>query len=244
MENFRIIIVANFHDDTDKGILKILNNGKSDFLLDYLYEIVTIEETDDDPESTSFNPKINAENPFLYLSNKEIAYNQFEDWQVLLISDRLATGNYPSNVFDTNTLIMFHTLPNDISEFLKNKTIKFKKQGQHEPGNQNGFPIINFFADAYDGSFKGFDETKYNLGIKYLIEWFDVDEKLEAKLVLLNKIVNNTNPKILDKLIAKHQTSFENFGIYNWEDQFSTDFETFKNYEIAYEKFRDSLGIE
>lgn len=233
----KFVIICNFYNDKSRGILKVLDrkNLKSPFLQTYLYE----------SQGDKYNARISGKTPYLYIKQNEISKNPIDDWQILLITDAIPAQEYANgSIFNSDTLVMYHNQPGDLVSVLDSQEIKHKRKGQHEPGEEKGYPLINYLVDAFDETTDGFEEKKYDLAKKKLIDWFDVDELLEAKLSLLNKVVNNKLPESLDAILTSYKPSFETFKTYNWEDQFSTNPKTVENYETAYKIFLEALEVD
>lgn len=201
----RIVLICNFSDDQGRGILKILGieHDSSPFVQNYLY----------DCKDKHYSPRITQSTPYLYLRQDAISTKSINGWQALLIADTLATKDYPRDIFDSDTLVMYHTAPSNIAKYLEQITISSKKQGQHEPGDENGYPLINYLVGAYDEIQQNFKEAEYKDAIDKLIEWFSVDDVLETKLNLLHDCLHpNKVPNSLNKLLTpEYSGAFENF---------------------------------
>lgn len=177
MEKIKIIVISNFHNNAEKGILKILEDRQADFVRNHLFELSV------EGKTRKYETLITNEYPFLFLSKDKVQREFFDNWQILFITDTYPTGNYRNDIFDTDTLVMYHTTPSDIEKFLATTNIKSKKKGSHEPEEREGYSIINYLINAYDATKDGFDEVKYNDAIKKLIDWFPIDV-IKAKLNL------------------------------------------------------------
>jgi len=196
----RIVMICNFSERGDQGIQNLLDNYQAPFVQTHLYEY----------NDKACSPKITPSNPYLYLGQDSVSAKPIRNWRVLLISDGLETKNYPNDIFDPDTLVMYHTVPSKMANFLDNKNISSKKQGYHEPGEENGYPLINRLVAAYetDGKFKG---TEFYDAVDRLIEWFGVNEVLEAKLNLLHDCLDKV-PSSLDNLLkTEYGASFDDF---------------------------------
>lgn len=206
-QNPRIVLIANFHNDTDKGILNALDDDdrKKAFVVAHLYELSSM--------SPHFVSRITKANPYVYISQGKVSSEPIKDWQVLFMADTLSIAEYPDEIFDPQTLVMYHTTPGDLASFLATKLIKGKKQGMHEPGEENGYALIGYLIDAYDEPSHSFNGAAYDAAIEMLTEWFDIDEVLEAKLDLLhNCLLPKTIPQHLEKRLSAYQASFEVFN--------------------------------
>lgn len=188
----RIVLICNFSEYPGRGVLKTLGGSRSHpFVNTYLFD-----------EKNS--PRITQSTPYLYLRRDLISTNPVDDWQVLLITDALDTNDYPKDIFNSDTLVMYHTEPSNVAEYLDQYNIYSKKQGQHEPGEKHGYQLINYLVGAYDETQRNFEESKYDEAINRLIDWFAIDYVLEAKLNLLHKCLDPQNvPDSLEKLIAE-----------------------------------------
>lgn len=207
----KIILIANFFDGTTEGIGLIVGNKEGAFFKKYLFDVQR------EDYGSTFKARITVENPYLFLSEDKVERNYFDDWEVLLVSDTLETTIYPQDkLFGSDTLVMYHSTPNNIEKFLEEEVnTKKNKRGYHELGDQNGYPLINYLIDAYEGT--KFDGQKYDEAIKRIIDWFgvgDAFDELEEKLDLLHKCLCPENvPENLNsfKLLSKYKKSFETF---------------------------------
>lgn len=230
MENTKIIIITNFHNDTDRGILKVLKKKQSDFLRKYFYSL-QVEEN-----SLNFAPKITVEFPFLFLSKNKINTKVFADWQILFVTDMYPTENYDKEMFGKDTLVMYHTTPSNIEEFLAKTHIKSKRKGKHEPEEKDGYSIINYLINAYDATKDVFDETKYNEAIRKLVDWFPVDiikAKLNlpdnnlstaAKLSILHNCLTSNGAAETDKSLLDEKQKVIVDYLANQKDNFCKDY--------------------
>jgi len=199
----RIVIVCNFSRSQDQGLLKTLGATYrfSPFVQTYLYDF----------KNNDYSAKITQSNPYLYIKETGVSTRPIRDWRILLIADSLETKDYPEDIFDSDTLVMYHTVPIDVAEFLDRKAASAqKKQGEHEPYEECGYPLLNRVVAAYDldGNFRGQD---FNDALERLVDWFGVDEVHEAKLNLLHDCLS-TVPDSLDELLdAEYKTAFDIF---------------------------------
>ena len=170
-------MIINFHSDESSGLLKLIDKHNVPLIItSKLYDY---------PEGT-FIYKKGKKPQKLFISKEKIDSTIFDGWQVLLVSDQLIDGE-TFNISDNETYIMYHTNPEEteLDNFLNGKSYKHKKKGQHEREDQWGYNLINYIFNAY--SLEGFNIQKYDDAIKKIIDWFDFNEELEAKLELLHK---------------------------------------------------------
>jgi hypothetical protein len=178
----RVICICKFRDDSTEGMGKILEMDNP-FVKKYLYPGI-----DEEGERIG---AISAHNPMIFISSGQISYAEFEDWQVLLVlDDYLVSGKEQLEPFlDGNTLVMHHSIPYNMHEYLKGQPVKGSKQGYHEKGDQYGYPLLNNLFGTYTES--GFNPGKYHEALKKIIAWFffdgENDDLLEAKLDFLHQ---------------------------------------------------------
>lgn len=184
-------MIINFHSDQTAGLLKLIDKNNVPLIItNKLY----------DYSEDTFSYKKNTKPQKLFISKEKIDSTIFDGWQVLLVSEDLI-DNETFNISDNETYIMYHTYPTekDLENFLSSHSYKHKKKGQHEKNDQWGYNLINYIFDAY--SLKGFNIQKYDDAIKKIIDWFDFNEELEAKLELLHSLL--VPPANLDKNYTK-----------------------------------------
>lgn len=192
----RVILICNFENTCTSGMGKILTLS-SDFVKSNLFEI-----NEHGEFSANGIPKINSTSPFLFIKQDTICDKEFKDWQVLLVLDSYFATNKDELIvfFDANTFVMYHTTPpTEVFEaFIKDNSINVKgvKKGMHEIGEW-GYPLLNYFVDAYDVNSDTFKVKEYNEALKKLIDWFNVNEKLEAALDFLHDCLGK-NPENFD----------------------------------------------
>src|SRR5688500_4031480 len=119
--NKRIVIICRFSEEQAIGILKTLGatHRSYPFVRTYLY----------DYEAKHYLPKITQSNPYLYLRRDKISTEPINDWQALLMADTLETKHYPNSIFNSDTLVMYHTVPSNMTDYLDKMTVSAKKQG-------------------------------------------------------------------------------------------------------------------
>jgi len=199
----RVILICNFVEKKDQGILKTLGREyrRSPFVQTHLYGY----------NGTAYIRKITPGSPYLYLRQDSVSTKLIRDWRVLLIADCIPAKSYPPNIFDPDTLVMYHTKPSDVAVILNNKIVPAnKRRGYHEKGEDKGYPLLNRLVAAYESGGK-FKETDFNDAVDALIGWFGVNEVLEAKLNLLHECLGGVPGSIDASLAAEFRASFEVF---------------------------------
>ena len=182
----KIILICNFNEEKLVGILKIIPQDlhTSCFVANYLY--------------TNNQPKLNKDNPYLYINHDKISPFIFDGWRLLLVSDRAEINKY-SDYFKPDTYVMHHSVPskNFLLPLLKDS--KIYKQGEHERGDKHGYPLINYIIKAYDSDSDNFKKDEFDEAFNKLIAWFGVNDMLELALEFLHQCLV-TKPTDLSQL--------------------------------------------
>jgi len=201
MENYKIVCLIHV-DQTNPGAGLPLafghdyNSRLNSFIEKHLYSY------DSEGNFQTIFGRGAGKHKFISITEKggEPSWSIFSDnWDILFVSDDYNTDikNFPEALFDENTLLMYHTTPSigdgpitQIEAKGGTKKIKKGKKGWHEYDKRGGYTRLYDLTEAWeqneDGEYK-FSEPKYKAAIKSIIDWFDLNAKLNAALDYLHE---------------------------------------------------------
>jgi hypothetical protein len=206
-----VCIVQNNVATPDLGLRHTFLPNQNDFIEKYLYKY------DKGKDSIKcFFPEGN--NNYLII-NKNSArlvdkVIETDDWDIILVSDKLLIDNYSECLFTESTLFMHHSIPHDSVTKLKERE-KYKKikSGAHEP-QDFGYSRLYQLTEAWTlGEDQKFivDIQKYDAALQHIINWFNVNDELEAKLELLHNCLLPSNAPKLEEFDSKFNILKENY---------------------------------
>ena len=242
-QDFKIVcIVQNIQGRSSQGLSHTFDKQNNDFINSFLYTF------NNDELTTAFGYNENKPKYLLISEDNVKSKNQLETsdkWEILFVCDSISLGSYPWDIFDENTLVMFHTTPNianqEIITTINGIGIKKGKKGQHEPYENQGYQRLLKLTEAWENG--SFDKEKYVNAKQYIIDWFGINDELEAKLELLhNCLVPESIPQTLDSLLSSYDGEFKDFKNEITNKNEIIDKSAFdKEYIDALAKFRNAL---
>ena len=149
-----------------------------------------------------YTTHINDLNNYKYLlinkngANCKDSISISDSWDIILANDDKIEFT-DELVFNMNTMVMYHSYPNDSLKQLHGKVYKHCL-GFHEDNVSKGYLLLKGIIDAWDGTTKKFTET-YEQAIKKLAKWFRYNDKRITALIFLHNCLGHGvgNPKIL-----------------------------------------------
>lgn len=153
--------------------------------------------------STNFGYDI-SEKPSFLLIKKDSVTPKFDllekdHWDILLVCDNFKSElkDYSPLIFSPDTLVMYHNrkpvnAENHLQYLLAGNKIKKYKQGRHEDTPDGGYQRLYELTKAWNIKNDNDEEFKFNLSEydeakKKIVEWFGVNDKLNAGLEFLHK---------------------------------------------------------
>jgi len=203
-----VCIVQNNVATPEKGLRHTFTDRQNDFIEKYLYKY------DNGKESIEcFFPKENNSYLIINKISARLANNVIEtdDWDIILVSDTLPIDKYSECVFTESTLFMYHGTPNNSSETLSNKSNKAIKKGAHEQDEKYGYSRLYSLINAWIKETERFDIREYDSALQHIIDWFNVNDELEAKLELLHNCLLPSNAPKLEEFDSKFNILKEDY---------------------------------
>jgi hypothetical protein len=183
------------------------------------------------PLNTKYFNNISNDIPFLLITKEEKPLHQAsltakDNWDILLILDKNEEENQAKCLnflesFTTDTLVMWHINAEDflpektLQEIMGKGNIKKYKKGMHSSGDNNGYALLQNLVMAWDNKTEKFIPVQYDDAKKKIIEWFGVNDKLNAALQFLHECLGDTPAKL--DVLTKEEFTEEDLGNKNPE---------------------------
>ncbi len=191
----KIVMIVNNPSETGKGLNKVLGDYRKREMSHQLINRYLFRCESDEYGFITITPQLDESSSFLLISgtgpNKqnELTTEIWKDnWDIVLILDTVDPAKY-IEYFDGNTMVVYHRIPDELPEMLKQKFDKREllglKQGEHEKDGE-GYSLLTGIIDAYDPVKNAFNADKYGEAIERIYAWFGVNEELETILDLLH----------------------------------------------------------
>lgn len=258
IDKFKVVcIVHNEQQDNEMGLVHAFGIDKyrhriNAFIKKYLFDY---------PEgnfSTKFGYDKENKPSFLLIKKDHPVTPVFDieanDWDIIFVCDKFESDlkDYIPLIFSPDTLVMYHNRrPANAENYLKslldgNKIKKFK-QGRHEDTPNGGYQRLYELTNAWniknanDEEYK-FNSTEYDKAKKHIVEWFGVNDKLNAALEFLHQSLEVT---LADTSILTRNNLFDLGKTVNgktlqrWIDELKN--KTSEEYKKALRDVRDVL---
>jgi hypothetical protein len=194
MDDYRVLcIVRNDYEDCENGLIKCFKKSNSEIIQSLLYKYSM-----DDNRKETMEIVLGADNHskcIYFINNQNPTLGKVSaslKWDLLLVHDSVELDKYPDAWFNENTLVIYHTTPENTNAFLTKKKeagkLKELKQGMHEYGDDKGYPrLLKVFESIENGVL---NQKKYSTAHRSIINWFEIHDKLEAGLKFLHNCLD------------------------------------------------------
>lgn len=195
-ENYKIICFVHNELNCYQGLYHAFSERTFDsntFISQFIYEIM------DDVLTPKFGQGEGIRDKFLLITNNQKPITKpnlsdNDDWDILLVSHDKNITEIPDKFLSKDVLLMYHKNQQNIEIIRNNQFVKKAKQGQHEPLEAQGYNRLLKLNQVWIGG--EIDQEKYAEAKQDIINWFGINDELEAKLELLHKcLLPSSAPK-------------------------------------------------
>jgi hypothetical protein len=194
-DKFKVVcIVKNDSNRNSEGLRNAFNEQTNTFIEKYFYT-----------SAAKFSEEFgnNTKNKFLLINQNSVTPNanppgNDESWDILLVCDNTPIEIIRNIPFIPVTLVMYHQEPSDAKSHFeglqKDRKIRKCKHGQHVYNPSEGYQRLFELTEAWHlvEQTGKFNPEEYNAAKKKIIDWFGVNEKLNAALEFLHKSLGVT----------------------------------------------------
>ncbi len=215
-ENYKIICFVHNEFRNTKGLFHAFGDEffPNSFVSQFIYE------NNNNELTPKFGQGEGIIDKFLLITNdtppdKKATLNDTDNWDILLVSHDKGINDIPQSFLSKNVLVMYHQNQDNKKDIINNNLIKIAKQGQHEPIPNFGYPLLLGLNKAWENN--KFDQEKYATAKQDIIDWFGINDELEAKLELLHNCLLPSNAPTIKsfineyKILEKYKNDYESF---------------------------------